>query len=70
MVLAQQIWLALVIYVATGLLLGAWFVWAGVQKLDEQAAGTGVGFRLLILPGVAALWPLVAWKWLLKRRGQ
>ena len=67
---AQQIWLVVVIYASAGLLFGAWFVWAGVQRLDEQAVGAGVGFRLLILPGAAALWPLIVWKCVAARRGR
>jgi hypothetical protein len=65
---AERIWLAVAVYAAAGLLFGAWFVWAGVRKLDSQAVGTGVGFRLVILPGVVALWPVVIWKWRAARR--
>jgi len=46
-------------YLALGLLFGVLFVLRFVERCDPGAAGTGPGFRLLILPGVAALWPLL-----------
>ncbi|MCI0417642.1 MAG: hypothetical protein L0387_04960 [Acidobacteria bacterium] len=45
-----------------GLLFGVCFVTAGVSRLDPLAKGAGLGFRLLILPGVAALWPLLLYR--------
>jgi hypothetical protein len=51
-------------YTGAGILFGILFVVRGVQRIDASAVGAGWGFRLLILPGVAALWPLLAWRWL------
>jgi hypothetical protein len=51
-------------YGVLGLLFGVCFVTAGVSRVDRQAKGAGLGFRLLILPGVAALWPLLLYRWL------
>lgn len=51
-------------YAAVGLLFGLAFVTIGVARLDPAARGTSVGFRLLILPGSAALWPFLLLKWL------
>jgi hypothetical protein len=56
--------LALTAYAGFGLLFAVAFVSAGVQRLDTQARGAGVGFRLLILPGVAAFWPLFLGRWI------
>jgi hypothetical protein len=53
-------------YSGLGLLFAVPFVWAGVQRLDPEAKGSGIGFRLLILPGVAAFWPMFLYRW---RRG-
>lgn len=50
-------------YGALGLVFAIVFVVAGVQRVDERAAGAGWGFRLLILPGSAALWPLLVLCW-------
>jgi hypothetical protein len=54
---------ALGIYAGLGLIFAVLFVWIGVQRLDSEAQGSGVGFRLLILPGVAALWPMLLKRW-------
>jgi hypothetical protein len=53
----------LAIYAGLGLVFGVPFVWSGVQRLDSEAQGSGIGFRLLILPGVAALWPMFLSRW-------
>lgn len=49
------------VYAVIGLCFAAWFVVAGVGRLSPGAVGSGWGFRLLILPGCSALWPLLAW---------
>ncbi|MEZ4775532.1 MAG: hypothetical protein R3D00_20270 [Bacteroidia bacterium] len=51
------------IYLLVGVLFGLFFVFRGVQKTDPGAEGTGLGFRLLILPGAIALWPVLLGKW-------
>jgi len=50
---------ALEAYAVLGLAFAAIFVSAGVHTLDSEARGSGVGFRLLILPGVVAFWPML-----------
>ena len=61
--LAQVFVCALGIYTALGLIFAVLFVWFGVQRLDSEAQGSGVGFRLLILPGVTAFWPMFLLRW-------
>lgn len=56
--------LIIVIYLLTGLFFGLFFITRGIYQVDEAAEGTGWGFRLLILPGVIALWPVLLQKWL------
>lgn len=51
------------LYAAAGLALAVAFVARGVQRVDPQADGSGWGFRLIILPGVAAFWPLLLRRW-------
>ena len=63
MTVAEAIVAIVSAYLACGLLFGAAFVTAGVGRLDPGARGTSVGFRLLILPGSAALWPFLAVRW-------
>ena len=45
-------------YAGLGLLFAMPFVWMRVQRLDSEAQGSGIVFRLLILPGIAAFWPM------------
>ena len=47
-------------YLALGLLFAVAFVTVGVGRIDVGACGASVLFRLLILPGTVALWPLLA----------
>ena len=50
-------------YSTVGCLFGLLFVTRGAQRVDPAAEGAGWGFRLLIFPGAAALWPVLAWRW-------
>jgi hypothetical protein len=51
------------VYAASGFLFALIFVFRGVQQVDSEAQGSGMGFRLLILPGVAAFWPMFFRRW-------
>ena len=59
---------ALGLYLAVGVLFALPFAFVGVQRIDPDATGAGIGFRLVILPGVVMLWPLMARRWL-RREG-
>ena len=61
---AQLIVAAAAAYVAVGLLFAAAFVTAGVGHIDPSAEHAPIGFRLLIVPGTVALWPLLAMRWI------
>ena len=54
----------LTIYAAVGFVFAIAFVWKGVGKIDPAAAEGTIGFRLLIIPGTIALWPILARRWL------
>jgi len=60
---AKAIVNTLAVYASFGLVFAVPFVWLGVQRLDSEAQGSGIGFRLLILPGVAAFWPMFLYRW-------
>lgn len=51
-------------YLAIGACVGLAFVTVGVGRVDEAAKGSSIGFRALILPGCAVLWPLVVARWI------
>jgi hypothetical protein len=60
---AELVLLAVAGYLAAGFLFGLVFVTVGVTRIDPAARGTSAAFRLLILPGSAALWPILAARW-------
>jgi hypothetical protein len=62
-IFAKAIVYTLAVYASLGLMFAVPFVWLGVQRLDSEAHGSGIGFRLLILPGVAAFWPMFLYRW-------
>lgn len=70
--MAEQVsaWLAraLGLYALVGAIFALAFVAFGVQRIDPEAKGSGVGFRLLIFPGSAAFWPLLLRRWIGGRR--
>ena len=50
-------------YLACGVVFAGPFIWRGVTRIDPVAREATVGFRLVILPGVTLLWPLLAVRW-------
>lgn len=66
---ANAVLLAVLAYAATGLVVGVAFAARGVATADHAARGAPWSFRLLILPGAAALWPLVLVRWLGASKG-
>lgn len=59
---------AIGLYAVIGFLFGLAFVSAGIRHVDPASNGSGLGFRLIILPGVAALWPVLFSRWIQLRR--
>lgn len=52
------------VYLGLGFLFAIAFVSFGLRRIDPAAEGAKIGFRLLILPGVTALWPLFVRRWI------
>ncbi len=50
-------------YLVVGLLFGIAFVSLGAARIDPTARHGTWGFRCVILPASALLWPLLAWRW-------
>jgi len=50
-------------YMACGLVFAIPFVLVGVKKIDPHAAHGSWGFRLLVIPGAMAFWPLLLRRW-------
>lgn len=55
------------LYAAVGLAFAAVFVAIGIGRVDPVAQHAPLGFRLLVLPGCAALWPLLLRRWVRSR---
>jgi hypothetical protein len=51
-------------YLACGLVFAIPFALVGVKRIDPHAAHGSWGFRLLVIPGTMALWPLLLRRWL------
>lgn len=64
----EWVLLAMAVYLFAGLVFGAVFVARFVGAIDPAAKASGWPFRLLILPGVMALWPCMLLKWRHARR--
>jgi hypothetical protein len=61
--LARAVVWAAAVYLTAGLLFAVPFVARGVQRVDPVARDGTWGFRLIIVPGVVLLWPLLARRW-------
>lgn len=49
-------------YATVGAVVALVFLILGVGRISPEARGSYL-FRLLVLPGVVGLWPLVIWRW-------
>jgi hypothetical protein len=61
--IAAALLIVLGIYLVCGLVFAVPFVLVGVKRTDPHALHGSWGFRLLILPGAVALWPLLLKRW-------
>lgn len=72
MTLARALVQALELYFGLGLLFALALTQAsprhGLERVDPAAHGAPRGFRLLLVPGCAALWPWLLVRWLRARR--
>lgn len=55
------------IYFAIGGVFGLAFITLGAKRVDPAASSITWGARLLILPGSAALWPLLLLRWITRK---
>jgi hypothetical protein len=51
-------------YLGCGLVFAIPFALVGVKRIDPHAAHGSWGFRLLVIPGTMAFWPLLLRRWL------
>ena len=62
--LASWIMGLLGLYFVLGILFVVPFLLKGMRRIDPATDGGSIGFRLIIVPGIIALWPLLAKRWL------
>jgi hypothetical protein len=55
-------------YSLIGVMFAALFVIFGIHRVDPVAEGAPSSFRLIVVPGVAALWPLLLVRWIRRTR--
>ena len=51
------------LYAIIGLVFAIAFAWRGAGSVDAVARNSTLGFRLVVVPGAALLWPLLAVRW-------
>jgi hypothetical protein len=56
--------MAFQVYALVGVLFAVPFVLRGAARLDSDAVEASWGFRVLIFPGAAALWPWLLLRWM------
>jgi hypothetical protein len=54
-------------YIGLGFLFALAFIARGIARIDAAALGAPIVFRLIVLPGCMALWPILTLKWVRAR---
>jgi hypothetical protein len=54
-------------YAVAGVLFALAFLPRGIVRVDERLRESPVFVRVMLFPGLAALWPLFAWRWMTGR---
>ena len=55
----EIILIAISIYLICGFVFAIAFITKGINKVDEGAHGSTIGFKIIILPGVIVFWVLL-----------
>ena len=56
-------------YLTIGSLFSVIFHRHGIHAMDPAARNAGLGFRLIVTPGLIALWPVIARRWIQAKGG-
>ena len=57
------VWL-ITFYFGAGVLFALPFLVTGISRIDPNAKESRLAFRLIIAPGVVALWPFLLMRWI------
>jgi hypothetical protein len=55
------------IYLVLGVLFVIPFLMKGLNKIDEGAHGSTIGFKIIIIPALIVFWPVLLSKWMKKK---
>ncbi len=55
-------------YLGVGLVVAVLFLLLGISRADHAANGAKWPFRLIVLPGLILLWPIILGRWLSGRQ--
>lgn len=61
--LAQIIVAAFEVYALAGMVFALLFLPRAIARMDPGIAPAPLTLRVLLMPGIVALWPLFAWRW-------
>ena len=64
MTIVEIILCIVALYLALGFLFMIPFLIKGINKIDEGAHGSSIGFRIIIIPGVIVFWIVLLNKWI------
>ena len=62
--MAEILLIIAAIYLVLGVLFVIPFLMKGLNKIDEGTKGSTIGFKIIIIPGVVVLWPVLLAKWM------
>lgn len=65
---AWWVWACVGAYGLAGFVFAIAFVLRGAARVDHAAESSPWSFRIVILPGAVALWPLLLVKWIRARK--
>lgn len=60
----EIILLGLAAYLLIGIIFAGAFMTKGIRTVDNIASSSSLGFKVVILPGVVMLWPILLKKWI------
>lgn len=68
-IIAESFVLGVGVYGAVGLVAALALVLRGVARIDPVIVASPRSVRLVLVPGLVALWPVMLYKWMKQARG-
>lgn len=62
MLILSTLLTSIIVYVLAGMVIAPFLSFTQLHKIDPAAIGASLGFRLIILPGLVLLWPLISYR--------